>query len=258
VTTTATRRHTATRSIYGCYAWISLLLVVLPCAALLAVVPRVERRRRVARRAARLVFWLIGRPIRVEGEPIAPSPPCIVIANHASYLDGIILTAALPAHFTYLIKHEMATFPLAGFILRRLGSAFVNRDDIVHRKRTARKLVDLALQGHALAFFPEGTFDAPPGLRPFQLGAFGAAIRAGLPIVPLTIHGSREMLGAGALLPSPAPLRVRVCAPLVPARYRSARELMQAARQVMLEQLDEPDLDAAPDGAAEAPGYISV
>ena len=233
------------RFLYGGYAWLALLAVVIPFCGLLTVTPGVERRRRLARGAARLFFLAIGSPVRVEGHPLSPHSPCVVVANHASYLDGIILTAALPATFTYLIKHQMASFPLAGFVLRRLGSAFVNRDDLFDRKRIARKLVETAVRGDALAFFPEGTFDATPGLKPFQLGAFSAAARAKLPVVPLIIYGSRHKLPSGALFARPGPLRVHVCDPVDSQLHPSARRVMHATRRAMLAHLDEPDL--APD-----------
>ena len=180
--------------------------------------------------------------------------PCVVVANHASYLDGIILTAALPGGFTYLIKREMASIPIAGFVLRRLGSAFVNREDMLERKRIARMLVGLARRGDALGFFPEGTFDASPGLKPFHPGAFSAAARAELPVVPIVIQGSRRKLPSKRLLAAPGPLRVRICEPLDAARYESARDLMQAARSAMLEHLDEPDLAPSLPVGAREPG----
>jgi 1-acyl-sn-glycerol-3-phosphate acyltransferase len=203
-----------------------------------------------------LFFRAIGSPVRVEGEGAAAEAhyPCVVVANHASYLDGIILTAALPAGFTYLVKHEMSSVPIAGFILRRLGTAFVNRDDMLHRKRIARSLVGLALRGEALGFFPEGMFDEHPGLKPFQLGAFSAASRAGLAVVPIVIRGSRDKLPAHKLFPAPGPLRVWICAPLDPSHHDSARDLMHATRRAMLEHLDEPDLAVhAPAAAHTAP-----
>jgi 1-acyl-sn-glycerol-3-phosphate acyltransferase len=231
-------------------------LIVVPTCALLAVAPGVGRRRAIARNAARLFFFVIGSPVRVEGLGLEPHYPCVVVANHASYLDGVILTAALPPGFTYLIKREMATFPIAGFVLRRLGSAFVSRDDLPDRKRIARTLVNLAVNGDALGFFPEGTFDAAPGLKPFQLGAFGAAVRAGLPVVPVIIYGARRKLPAGKLLPAPGSLRVRICAPLDPKLYPAARGLMHATRRAMLAELDEPDL--APVAAAPEIGTEPV
>jgi 1-acyl-sn-glycerol-3-phosphate acyltransferase len=240
---------------YGCYAWLALLAISIPMSLLLAVTPGLRRRREIARGAARLFLAAIGSPLRVEGAAADAHYPCVVVANHASYLDGVILTAALPAGFTYLVKREMSTVPIAGFILRRLGTVFVSRDDLLDRKRTARSLVSLAVSGGALGFFPEGTFDEVPGLKSFQLGAFSAASRASLPVVPIVIRGSRKKLPANRFLPSPGPLRAWICAPLDSTRYESSRELMQATRRVMLEHLDEPDL-AAP--APERGGVAAV
>lgn len=232
---------------YGCYAWVALLAIVIPLCVLLAVTPGVLRRRRLARGAAKLFFFAIGSPVRVEGYELEGHYPCVVVANHASYLDGIILTAALPAGFTYLIKFEMSRVPLAGFILRRLGSAFVDRDDRNDRQRTARALHTLANRGSALGFFPEGTFDRSPGLKPFHLGAFAAAARAKLPVVPVVIYGARWKLPSGRLLPRPGPLRVHVCdAVRAPAAEPTARALMAETRRAMLVHLDEPDLAAEP------------
>jgi 1-acyl-sn-glycerol-3-phosphate acyltransferase len=234
--------------VYGCYAWLALVVIVIPLCVLLAVTPGVARRRHLARGAARLFFRVIGSPVRVEGSPIEPHYPCVVVANHSSYLDGMILTAALPAGFTYLIKHEMSRVPLAGFLLRRLGSAFVDRDDVQDRHRTARALHTLANRGSALGFFPEGTFDRSPGLKAFHLGAFSAAARAKLPVVPVVIHGARWKLPSGRVLPRPGPLRVHVCdAVRLPPAEPSARALMAETRRAMLAHLDEPDL--APQGA---------
>jgi 1-acyl-sn-glycerol-3-phosphate acyltransferase len=231
---------------YGCYAWLALLLVVTPTCVVLALTPGVLRRRRVARAAARLFFLAIGSPVRVEGGSVEPHYPCVVVANHASYLDGIILTAALPAGFTYLIKLEMSRVPIAGFILRRLGSAFVDREDRTDRQRTARALHSLATRGSALGFFPEGTFDKSPGLKAFHLGAFAAAARAKLPVVPVVIYGARAKLPAGGLLPRPGALRVHICeAVRPPPAAPTARALMAEARRTMLRHLDEPDLAPA-------------
>jgi 1-acyl-sn-glycerol-3-phosphate acyltransferase len=242
----------AVRACYGWYTWLVLLAIVIPMCALLALAPGVHRRRRIARNAARLFFAAIGSPVRIEGGAIAPHYPCVVVANHASYLDGIVLTAALPAGFTYLIKREMARMPIAGFVLRRLGSAFVSRNDHLDRKRIARDLLEAAVRGDALGFFPEGTFDASPGLKPFQLGAFGAAMRAKLPVVPVLIYGSRRKLPARKFLPAPGPLKIHVCPPVDPAAHGSARELMRAVRRAMLAHLDEPDLAAEPGARAAA------
>jgi 1-acyl-sn-glycerol-3-phosphate acyltransferase len=235
---------------YGCYAWAALLAIVVPLCVVLAVMPGMERRRRTARGAARLFLLVIGSPVEVDGSAIARHYPCVVVANHSSYLDGIILTAALPAGFTYLIKRQMRRVPIGGFVLRRLGSAFVDRDDRHDRHRTARAVHALATRGAALGFFPEGTFDKSPGLKAFHLGAFSAAARAKLPVVPVVIHGARSKLPSGQFLPRPGPLRVHICDPVrLPPADPSAHALMAETRRAMLEHLDEPDL-------APSAGYI--
>src|SRR6185295_7672052 len=233
------------RACYGTYAWLALAAIALPTCVLLAVTPGVQRRRAIARNASQLFFAVIGSPVRIEGGAIEQYYPCVVVANHASYLDGIILTAALPAGFTYLIKQQMARVPIVSFILRRLGSAFVDRENAKDRQRIARTLVGQARKGEALGFFPEGMFDASPGLKTFQLGAFSAAARARLPVVPVVIFGARRKLPAGRLFAEPGPLRVRICDPVHAIDDPSARTLMQLARRAMLLHLDEPDLAPA-------------
>lgn len=231
-------RHVA----YGIYSWAALLVAVTPALLSLVVTPGRSRRRRVTRWFARAFFLSIGSPIRIEGETGLPDSACVVIANHSSYLDGMILTAALPARFTFVIKHEMARYPFAGFLLRRIGSEFVNREDGRQKNQVTRRLFKAAESGDALAFFPEGTFVATPGLRRFQPGAFGAAWRASLPVVPVVIFGARDKLPAQAWLPAPGPLSITISAPISPGQYDSARGLLTASRAAILERLDEPDL----------------
>lgn len=230
------------RTVYGIYAWSALIVAVVPALMVLTVLPRRDTRRRVTRWFARGFFLAIGSPIQYRGDRVLPDGACVVIANHASYLDGIILTAALPPRFTFVIKHEMARFPFAGFLLRRIGSEFVNRDDGRQTRVVTRRLFKAADAGDALAFFPEGTFVATPGLRRFRPGAFGAALRANVPIVPVVIFGARDKLPAGSWLPAPGPLAITVSTPIDPGDHDSAITLSEASRRALLAHLDEPDL----------------
>jgi len=230
------------RGSYGLYAWLALLICGTPALVMVTVAPGRELRRRLTRWFAKLFFYSIGSPIGIAGSQHMPRQACVVIANHASYLDGIILTAALPPNFTFVIKREMARFPFAGFLLRRIGSEFVDRVDEAHRKQTTRRLFKAARSGDALAFFPEGTFRAEPGLRGFKSGAFRAAWKNKLPVVPVVIRGARRKLPAEVWLPTPGPLDIHICEPLSSDTYDSAHGLMLAARRALLEKLDEPDL----------------
>lgn len=240
----ATESRIAER-IYGLYACFVLTLAIVPVLAGLAVVPGIERRRRIARWGARCFFRASGMGLATSGVVLPENETAVVVANHASYLDGMLLTALLPARYTFVIKHEMRRVPVAGFVLRRLGSEFVDRGRHSERRRMARRLLTAARDGKGLGLFPEGTFDANPGLKPFQLGAFSAAWRSDLVVVPTAIGGTRRLLPAHHWLPRPGRLHVHFCEPLRPGDYDSPRTLMAATRQALLERLAEPDLAPA-------------
>jgi len=95
-----------------------------------------------------------------------------------------------------------------------------------------------------MAIFPEGTFHRQPGLARFRSGAFAAAIRADVPIVPVVITGSRRVLPGGRLLPRHGHLRIDVLTPIDPGSdsYGNSKDLAELSRQRILAVLDEPDL----------------
>ncbi len=233
----------AARLLYGVSAWLVFILVALLLTIVLAVLPGEHRRRAAARHAARLFLTLTAVRPTVHGIEYIPETPCIVAANHASYLDGVILTAVLPPRFCFVIKREMTRVPIAHFLLRRLGSQFVDRFDTRRGASDARRIFALAELRHSLVFFPEGTFRPESGLRRFQNGAFAAAVRGDLPLVPVVIRGSRYLLAADRLLPRRGPLEIIVKPPV---RHNGADDavaaLLQECRRSILEDFPEPDL----------------
>lgn len=235
------RRASLLSAVYGVYAWL-VFAVCVSCAILCAVLlPGLQRRRRWVTRFARLPFRLAFIPTAINGLDHLPETASIVVANHASYLDGVILQAFLPPRFSYVIKGELRKVRTAHFVLSRIGAHFVDRHVAGASARDARSLLRAADSGESLAFFPEGTFSAQPGLAAFRPGAFAAALRAKMPIVPVVIHGAREVLPADRILLRRAPLRIDVLAPISPI-YGSSKALAEQARQRILTVLDEPDL----------------
>jgi 1-acyl-sn-glycerol-3-phosphate acyltransferase len=138
----------------------------------------------------------------------------------------------------------MQFVPMVGFLLRRIGSKFVERFDASGSARDARHLMKAASAGESLAFFPEGTFIEEPGLGRFRAGAFAAAIKAGIPVVPIVISGSRKIFPAGVILPRHGHLVIEVLNPIDrgEAAYGDSKDLAELSRQRILEVLDEPDL----------------
>ncbi|MDQ1310529.1 MAG: 1-acyl-sn-glycerol-3-phosphate acyltransferase [Pseudomonadota bacterium] len=222
----------------------SLMFVVATLLAL--VVPWLDWRRRITHRLATLALPVLGLRVTVTGLEKLPPTNCVVVANHASYLDGIIMKAVLPPRFSFVIKREAASLPLAGFLLKRIGSEFVDRHSEGGRRRDALRVLRVAESGRALVFFPEGTFDALPGLKRFHVGAFAAAVRGEMPVVPVVILGARRAMPGGAMLVRPGRIRVEILAPIaVPASVHAADEMRAEARRRMVARLDEPDLAAA-------------
>ncbi len=154
----------------------------------------------------------------------------MVVANHASYIDGIVAQAALPPDFVFVIKKEMVRVPLGGLLLRRLGSEFVERFDRHKSAVDARRVQKRALDGQSLVFFPEGTFTELRQIGKFLGGAFATAARARMPVVAMAIHGTRAVLPSGSLLLRRGPIRVEVLEimPHHDARQRS-REVIGRA-----------------------------
>jgi 1-acyl-sn-glycerol-3-phosphate acyltransferase len=179
----------------------------------------------------------------------------VVVSNHASYIDGVVFTAALPPRFGFVIKREMNNVPVAGLLLRRLGSEFVERFNRNRGASDARRVLRNAVSGNSLVFFPEGTFTREPGLLRFHSGAFMTAARAGCPVVPATVKGSRVALSPKGGLPRPGRIFVEVLAAVTATAGNSeaaAAELRDQARDAILRELGEPDLVGAEEPASEA------
>jgi 1-acyl-sn-glycerol-3-phosphate acyltransferase len=229
--------------LWGLFAAGLFFAVTVPTLLLLSVLPKLAWRRQLVRSAGRLTLAGCGVLPRVEGLENLPKGDCIIVSNHASYLDGVILTAALPPRFSFVIKREMTKVPVANFLLRRVGSEFLDRDRGRQGASDARRILRQAGTGNSLVFFPEGTFYLDPGLRHFHSGAFNAARRGEVPLVPVVIQGSRDMLPAHHRLPRPGPLVVSIQAPIVDTAGAKTPELIARSRRKILANLGEPDLD---------------
>jgi 1-acyl-sn-glycerol-3-phosphate acyltransferase len=245
---TVSRPHRLPRWLVPLYtAWAGLIFFFLSLGVLLLILPIPWQgfRRRMVRGAARLALWCSGMRVAVQKVEHLPATPCVVVANHCSYLDGIVLFAALPPVFGFVIKREMSRVPLANLLLRRIGSHYVDRGGAHRGARDTRKLLKRAQAGGAMAFFPEGTFQKQLGLGRFRSGAFVVAANAQLPIVPVALRGTRQAMPAGSLLPQPGRIEVEL-APALPAptsgNDASIAATLRAARAAILARIPEPDL----------------
>ncbi|HEX9669236.1 MAG TPA: AMP-binding protein [Thermoanaerobaculia bacterium] len=238
-------RRRAGESLYAAWAWLLFGLFAAPAFLGVCLLPRLRWRRRFARRAGRLMARLAGIRLAVRGlEHLGGARPRVVVANHQSYLDAYVLTAALPPDLAFVAKRELAGNPFARAFLARLGTFLVERFDPQQGSEDAGRAVAAVRAGESLLFFAEGTFGRAPGLLPFQLGAFVTAAEAGAPVVPVAVRGTRSLLRGEEWFPRRGAAEVIVRPPIAPggAGWSAALALRDAVRAEVLAACGEPDL----------------
>jgi 1-acyl-sn-glycerol-3-phosphate acyltransferase len=220
--------------VYLAYCLVLFTALGLTCLTVNLFLPSLRRRRLVAGVVSRVFLRLAGIPFEVVGTERLPQGPCVVVANHASYIDGLVAAAALPPDFAFVIKKEMGRVPLAGLLLRRLGSQFVERFDRHKGGVDARRVVRLAATGQSLVFFPEGTFSEIRQVGKFLGGAFTTAARSDIPVVAMAIHGTRAVLPPGGPWIHRRPIRVEILEVL------DANDARQRSRELIARAVGEP------------------
>jgi 1-acyl-sn-glycerol-3-phosphate acyltransferase len=214
--------------------WVGVLLAVLVPSLWVAVTlaRRAGTVDRTTRWWCRAVLRLAGCGPTVRGLEHVPSPPAVLIANHSSYADVVALVAALPVDLRFVAKRELLAAPIVGTILRKAPHLTVDRVDLSRGVVDAARVTTALRHRAVVCAFPEGTFVRRPGLLPFRLGAFKAAVEARCPIVPVVIRGTREVLPADTWRPYPGRIEVTVLPPLAVAGegWREIVRLRDAAQ----------------------------
>ncbi|HYM04469.1 MAG TPA: AMP-binding protein [Stellaceae bacterium] len=216
----------------GALLWPTLLLL-----------PGAHRRWAVMRRAARVALRFMGTRLEVSGTwPTMGGT--IIVANHASYLDGLVLAAVIPGQPAFIAKKELEGQFFAGPFLRRLGTFFVDRADPEGGVEDVNQALQAAQARRMLVFLPEGTITRAPGLLPFRLGAFVIAARQNLGVLPLVLHGTRSILRSDQWLPRRGAVSVQVGSPVLPdgTDFAAAIRLRDKVRREVLARCGEPDV----------------
>lgn len=170
------------------------LLIVLPFYLLLSLPKTAQSRKAMwalTRAWSKLWLLLAGMPVRVYGS-FPTEGRFVIISNHVSYLDAIVIFAILPRYFRPLAKAEIAKAPLFGFIYSQIA-LLIDRSS-AHSRAKSTKLMWRTLEEECDVFiFPEGTFnETPEPMKPFHDGAFRMAIKTGTPILPLILPDTKK------------------------------------------------------------------
>jgi 1-acyl-sn-glycerol-3-phosphate acyltransferase len=161
----------------------------------------------------------------------------LFVANHQSFIDIPALFRVLPLPIHFLAKRELAAVPFLGWYIGAMGMVFVDRRDARQGRDTVSRAAALLAAGKSVVAFPEGTRSRDGRLHAFRPGTFGAAIEAGVDVVPVALVGSGEVLPAGGFRVRPGTIEVRIGAP-IPTSGASAparRELALAAERAVRE-----------------------
>jgi 1-acyl-sn-glycerol-3-phosphate acyltransferase len=168
---------------------------------------------------------------RVEGAGHVPAAgPCLIAANHTSYIDPIVLAMACPRPVRFIVDREQYYRPLVHWAAVRSGAIPVENDP--RDLGSLRRALQALRQGAVLGIFPEGGRSDDGGLKPAKPGAALLALRAGVPLVPAGIVGAYRAYSRHHRFPRPAPITVRFGAPVpFPAtwRHQAAKEHLEEA-----------------------------
>ncbi len=165
----------------------------------------------------------------------------MIVANHASYLDVVLLLATLPVTVRFAAKARLTTYPLLGTFIRRAGYVEIQRGATA----VAADLAATLRNGESLFVFPEGTFVRAAGVMPFRLGAFHTAVDTGTPILPIALHGTRAVLPDERWLLTRGPLEITVGDPIRPdgLGWPDMVRMRDLARAWIAKECGEPAVD---------------
>jgi 1-acyl-sn-glycerol-3-phosphate acyltransferase len=193
------------------------LLWIVPAWVMVQFIKDRKKAGRFTSSALKRLFALVGCDVRVVGKEYMETPGAKIYAsNHTSYFDVLPLMLGLGVPYRFVAKMEVGRMPFIGTFLKRMGHLKFDRTDPESRLRQADEMEEFLRNGESVFVFPEGTFTSEDGVRPFQLGAFKAAVATGAPIIPVSLAGTRKFLRDGTYLPRPTSITITLSPPIYP------------------------------------------
>jgi fatty-acyl-CoA synthase len=216
--------------LYGLYFGVIFFLWIVPTCARVRLISDHRAAGRFTSSALKILFALVGIRLHVVGKEYMDTPGAkIYAANHTSYFDVLPIMLGLGVPYRFVAKMEVRHMPFIGTFLKQMGHLWFNRTDPTSRLRQAEQMEALLRQGESIFVFPEGTFTSDDGVRPFQLGAFKAAAATGVPIVPVSLAGTRKFLREGTYIPRPTSVTITLSPPIYPQQYAASPTTPESA-----------------------------
>jgi fatty-acyl-CoA synthase len=203
--------------LYGLYFCVVFILWIVPTWTVVNFISDYRKAGRFTSAALKVLFALVGCRVRVVGkEHMNTRGAKVYVSNHTSYFDVLALMMGLGVRYRFVAKMEVGRMPFIGTFLTRMKHTKFDRSDPGSRLRQMKDMESMLYHGESIFVFPEGTFTSEDGVRPFQLGAFKAAVAMGAPILPVSLAGTRKFLRDGTYLPRPTSVTITVSPPIFP------------------------------------------
>jgi 1-acyl-sn-glycerol-3-phosphate acyltransferase len=210
---------------------------------------------------SRALLWAAGVKVRVHGlENGSQREPRIFASNHVSWFDVPALATILP-RYKFVAKAELFKVPIFGGAMRSAGMIEIQRENRKAAFGAYEVAADRIREGNSVVVFPEGTRGRAYPLRPFKKGPFVLAIAAGVPIVPVIVHGTIEIMRKGSLWAHPGQIDVHLLEPVSTAGvdYDHREALMQAVRTKMADAMrDFYGVEPLPTPVSRLPSSVSL
>jgi 1-acyl-sn-glycerol-3-phosphate acyltransferase len=234
------------RWIRALFVWVGIAVATtafgIPAIFAAFVPPRGDWFLLFARGWSRTILALSGVRVRVlHPERLRPGRSVVLVSNHESFADIVVLLANVPIQVRFLAKRSVFSVPILGWSIRAAGFIPVDRGDRTRSAATVEAALSRLRGGRSLVIFPEETRTRTGELLPFKKGAALLALKSGLPILPVGIAGTRRVLPRTSLLPTPGDV-VLAAGELLPAEGGSAKDrnaLTESARRAVSALRDE-------------------
>ncbi len=227
------------------FVWSSIVAATLGLGLLAFLTFPFDRKGRVVHQYARIwgrvALWANGVKVRVEGvREVEAAGPYIFMANHQGSFDIFALLAHLPFQFKWLAKKELFSIPFFGWTMAAAGYIRIDREGTRETVEAMNKAAEKIRDGMSVVIFPEGSRSPDGRIHEFKKGGFTLAIKSKVPIVPIAICGSREIMPKDRLTATPGEITIRLDRPIetVPYSMKDRKALMERVREAIVKNFE--------------------
>ncbi|MRG87440.1 lysophospholipid acyltransferase family protein [Salinibacillus xinjiangensis] len=207
------------------WTYLNAVIFVLLCVFPLQKVKKINRQSltpeqldeiifKVPRKFGQKTLWYTGSKVDVVGNQNFPQGPVLIVANHQGNVDIPLLLGVLDKPFGFISKIEVKKIPIVRTWMKQMHCVFLDRNDKRQSVKAFRQGIDVLKSGHSLTIFPEGTRSQQDVPNTFKAGSFRLAKKAGVPVVPVAIHGTYKVMEANRGFIKPSHIKLTICEPI--------------------------------------------